>query len=224
MDRPKTKKKINKMNSYDNSNDVVVVGLVGSLRPGSYTRLSVKLALEGAAERGATTQLIDLRDYTLPFCDGSKDESHYPPDVARLRRDLRAATGMIIGTPEYHGGYSGVLKNALDLMGFSEFEGKTIGLLGVSGGRMGAAHALAGLRTASRSLRAWVLPTEVSIPQVGQQFDANGLLKDADLAQRVKDLGRQVARFAFLHSSQQAMAFLRAWEEAPVNPGGEWSK
>jgi FMN reductase len=202
---------------------VQVVGLVGSLRPGSYTRLSVQLALQGAAELGAATQLIDLRDYTLPFCDGSKDESHYPPDVARLRSDLRAATGLILGTPEYHGGYSGVLKNALDLMGFAEFEGKTIGLLGVSGGRMGAAHALAGLRTASRSLRAWVLPTEVSIPQVGQQFDANGVLKDAALAERVRDLGRQVARFAFLHSSQQAMEFLRAWEEAPVNPGGDWS-
>lgn len=212
------------MNNLIKTNDSVqVVGLVGSLRPGSYTRLAVQLALSGASELGAATKLIDLRDYALPFCDGSKDESHYPPDVARLRSDLRAATGIIVGTPEYHGGYSGVLKNALDLMGFSEFEGKTIGLLGVSGGRMGAAHALAGLRTASRSLRAWVLPSEVSIPQVSQQFDANGLLKDADLAQRVKDLGRQVARFAFLHSSQQALEFLRAWEEAPVNPGGEWS-
>lgn len=209
------------MNHNNNSEGVVrVVGLVGSLRPGSYTRLSVRLALEGASELGANIQLIDLRDYSLPFCDGSKDESHYPPDVARLRRDLRAATGLIIGTPEYHGGYSGVLKNALDLMGFSEFEGKTLGLLGVSGGRLGAINALNGLRTAGRSLHAWVLPTEVSIPQVAQQFDADGRLKDAALAERVRDLGRQVARFAFLHSSQQAMAFLRAWEGAPVNPGG----
>jgi NAD(P)H-dependent FMN reductase len=210
--------------TINNSTTVRVVGLVGSLRPGSYTRLSVQLALQGAAELGAETRLIDLRDYTLPFCDGSKDESHYPPDVARLRSDLRAATGIIIGTPEYHGGYSGVLKNALDLMGFSEFEGKTIGLVGVSGGRMGAAHALSGLRTAGRSLRAWVLPSEVSIPQVSQQFDANGALRDTALADRVRDLGRQVARFAFLHSSQQALEFLRAWEEAPVNPGGEWSR
>ncbi|MFZ2361800.1 MAG: NAD(P)H-dependent oxidoreductase [Anaerolineae bacterium] len=210
-------------NTAIDNGSVRVVGLVGSLRPGSYTRLGVQLALQGAAELGAMTQLIDLRDYTLPFCDGSKDEHHYPPDVARLRSDLRAATGVILGTPEYHGGYSGVLKNALDLMGFAEFEGKTLGLLGVSGGRIGAAHALAGLRTASRSLRAWVLPLEVSIPQVGQQFDADGALKDAALAERVRDLGRQVARFAFLHSSQQAMAFLRAWEEAPVNPGGDWT-
>ncbi len=212
------------MNNSNNTNGVVrVAGLVGSLRPGSFTRLSVMLALEGAAELGAATHLIDLRDYTLPFCDGSKDHSHYPPDVARLRDDLRAATGLIIGTPEYHGGYSGVLKNALDLMGFSEFEGKTIGLVGVSGGRLGALNALNGLRVAGRSLHAWVLPTEVSIPQVWQQFDAGGRIKDPALAGRVRDLGRQVARFAFLHSSEQAMEFLRAWEEAPINPGGQWT-
>lgn len=212
------------MNDSNGTNGVVrIAGIVGSLRPGSYTRLSVQLALEGAAELGAATQLIDLRDYALPFCDGGRDEGHYPADVQRLRRDVRAATGLILGTPEYHGGYSGVIKNALDLMGFSEFEGKTIGLVGVSGGRMGAVNALNGLRAAGRSLHAWVLPTEVSIPQVRMQFDANGALKDAGLAERLRDLGRQVARFAFLHSSEQAMQFLRAWEAAPVNPGGQWA-
>lgn len=207
----------------DTDGIVRIAGLVGSLRAGSYTRLVVQLALEGAAELGAQTQLIDLRDYDLPFCDGNKDEGHYPPDVARLRRVMREATGLVLGTPEYHGGYSGVLKNALDLMGFSEFEGKTVGLLGVSGGRIGASHALGGLRIACRSLRAWVLPNETSIPQVAQQFDTAGALKDPALAERVRDLGRQVARFAYLHSSHQAMEFLRAWEEAPVNPGGEWT-
>jgi NAD(P)H-dependent FMN reductase len=113
-----------------------------------------------------------------------------------------------------------VLKNALDLMGFSEFEGKMTGLLAVSGGAMGATHALTGLRAVGRSLHAWVVPHEVSIPQAWRQFDQDGNLKDAALAERVKELGRQVARFAFLHNSAQAMAFLQAWEAAPVNPGG----
>lgn len=213
------------MNNSNSTNGAVqIAGIVGSLRPGSYTRLSVQLALQGAAELGAATQLIDLREYTLPFCDGGRDEGHYPPDVLRLRRDVRTATGLILGTPEYHGGYSGVIKNALDLMGFSEFEGKTIGLIGVSGGRMGAVNALNGLRAAGRSLHAWVLPTEVSIPQVRLHFDADGALKDTGLAERLRDLGRQVARFAFLHSSEQAMEFLRAWEGAPANPGGQWSR
>jgi NAD(P)H-dependent FMN reductase len=48
----------------------------------------------------------------------------------------------IAGTPLYHGSYSGVLKNAIDPMGFHEFEDKMVGLVGVSGGRMGAGNAL----------------------------------------------------------------------------------
>lgn len=201
---------------------VQVVAICGSLRPGSYTYKALELALEGARELGAETQLINLRDYDLVFCDGSKDEKSYPDDVARLRREVGRSQGIILGTPEYHGGYSGVLKNALDLMGFAEFEGKMIGLLGVSGGRMGATNSLNSLRAVGRSLHAWVLPEEVSIPQAWQQFDRTGKVTDGDLAQRIRELGRQVARFAFLHSSEQAMEFLRAWEEAPINPGGEW--
>ena len=207
--------------NLSNNPPVRIVGLVGSLRAVSYTRFSVQLALQGAAELGAQTELLDLRDYTLPFCDGGKDETHYPPDVARLRATVRAATGVIIGTPEYHNGYSGVLKNALDLMGFAEFEGKTIGLLAVAGGRLGGANSLLGLRSVGRALHAWVLPSEVVITESKRQFDANGQANDAQLAARLRDLGQQVARFSYLHSSQQALEFLRAWEEAPVNPGGE---
>ncbi len=125
-----------------NTPAIRVVGLSGSLRDGSYTRLAVQNALRGAAELGAETRLLDLRDYALMFCDGRVNEETCPPDVLRLRRDLRAAQGIILGTPEYHASFSGVLKNALDLMGFDEFEGKMLGLVGVSGGRLGAINAL----------------------------------------------------------------------------------
>lgn len=197
-----------------------VVALCGSLRQNSHTRKALRLALAGAAELGAETRLLDLRDYDLVFCDGDTEDEDLPEGVQRLKREVQAAHGILLGTPEYHGGYSGVLKNALDLMGFAEFEGKMIGLLGVSGGSMGAVNALTSLRAVGRALHAWVLPEEVSIPRAGQQFDAEGNLKDPQLAERVRELGRQVARFAFLHTSQQALEFLRAWEHAPYNPGG----
>ena len=112
---------------------IQIAGISGSLRSGSYTRRAVETALAGAAETGASTRLVDLRDYHLVFRDG-KDDSAYPPDVFRLRAEVKQADGVILGTPEYHGGVSGVMKNALDLMGFEEFEGKMIGLVGVSGG------------------------------------------------------------------------------------------
>ncbi len=197
-----------------------VVGIVGSLRSGSYTRLAVKMALAGAAKLGAETKLIDLRDYNLVFCDGETDDADYPPDVHRLRADVQSAQGIILGTPDYHGSYSGVLKNALDLMGFKEIGGKVIGLVAVSGGAFGGTNALSCLRTVCRALHGWVVPEQVSIPKASGQFNADGSVRDESLERRAENVGREVARFAFLHSSQQAQNFLQEWENAVKNPGG----
>lgn len=198
-----------------------IVGISGSLRRGSYTTMAVALALKGAAELRCETKLINLRDYQLGFCDGGDDESQFPQDVLRLREEVKQAQGIILGTPEYHGGYSGVLKNALDLMGFEEFEGKMLGLVGVSGGALGAFGAMNSLREVGRALHAWVVPEQASIPQAGQEFDAAGKLKDPKLEERVRQVGRQVARFAYLHGSCQANEFLQKWEKSLENPGGE---
>jgi hypothetical protein len=65
-----------------------------------------------------------------------------------------------------------------------------------------------------------VVPEQVSIPEAWKVFDESGTLKDSALEKRLKEIGRQVARFAYLHTSEQAQEFLRAWEGAPVNPGG----
>lgn len=203
------------------SEDVLVVGIAGSLREFSRTRMAVRAALRGAESVGARTRLLDLRDYALPFCDDREDESSYPPGVARLRADVRAAAGIVLGTPEYHSGYSGVLKNALDLMGFDEFEGKMVGLVGVSGGGLGAVNGLNGLRTVGRSLHAWVVPTQASVPRASRAFDDDGKPLSADDEERLLAVGREVARFAVLHTSRQALEFLRTWEKAHENPGGE---
>ena len=132
-----------------------------------------------------------------------------------MRAEVRQAQGIILGTPEYHGGYSGVLKNALDLMGFEEFEGKMVGLVGVSGGAMGAFGAMNSLREIGRALHAWVIPGQASIPQAWQEFDEAGNLKDAELNKRVRAVGRQVARFAYLHGSCEANEFLGEVGESP---------
>lgn len=198
-----------------------VAAICGSLRPMSCTRMALQYALRGAAEAGAETRLIDLRDYGLVFCDGNETEGAYPPGVFELRRHAAEADGLLLGTPEYHGSFSGVLKNALDLLGFDEFQGKMIGLVGVSGGRMGALEALTSLRTVGRALHAWVIPEQAAIPEAERVFDESGKLSDPRLEKRLLDVGRQLARYARLHKCGQASDFLRLWEGAPVNPGGE---
>ena len=199
---------------------VRIVAICGSLRPGSYTRMALQVALRGARETGAEATLIDLREYQLTFCDGKENESGYPKGVFRLRDEVKRAHGVILGTPEYHGGVSGVLKNALDLMGFEELEGKMIGLVGVSGGAFGSVHALSHLRTIGRALHAWVIPEQVAISEAWKAFDKEGNPTSLELEKRLLELGRQVARFSYLHTSEKALEFLRLWEGAPTNPGG----
>jgi len=199
---------------------VNVIGICGSLREESYTRRALTISLEGAEEVGAEVKLIDLRDYQLIFSDGKEHEEDYPEDVFTLRQEVEEAKGIILGTPEYHGSFSGVLKNTIDLMGFPEFEAKIIGLVGVSGGGLGAVNALNGLRVVGRALHAWVLPEQVSIPQAWKVFAENGGVSDSALEGRLRELGRQVSRFAYLHGSSQAREFIEAWENMPSNPGG----
>jgi NAD(P)H-dependent FMN reductase len=200
---------------------LTVVGIPGSLRDPSYTRFTVKHALKGAEQAGADTHLADLRRYDLPFCDGSQEQGE-EGDVARLREEVREADGLVLGTPEYHGSYSGVLKNALDLMGFDEFEGKMIGLVAVSGGRMGGFGAMTALREVGRALHAWVVPTQASIPKAWSVYDdETGQIEDADLEERVRGVGEEVVRYARLHEAEEKLAFLREWECATENPGAE---
>lgn len=197
---------------------MLVGGLCGSLRDGSYTRMAVQIALEGARETGAKIELIDLTTYKLAFCTGD-DGDDQPADVDRLRATIRSCHGLVLGTPEYHGSFSGVLKNALDLMGFDEMEGKMIGLVGVAGGAMGGLNALNSLRTVGRALHAWVVPEQATVPKAWQMFEPDGQIKDEALDKRIRDVGRQVARFSFLHSSKQAREFIRLWEGSQPNPG-----
>jgi len=198
---------------------VTVVALSGSLREGSYTTMALRTALRGAAEAGANVRLIDLREYELAFAMG-EHHANVSSSLDKLRTEVQAAHGILIGTPEYHGSFSGVVKNALDLMGFDEFEGKMIGLVGVSAGRMGAFDALNSLRNVGRALHAWVVPEQVSIPEAWKVFDEAGAIHDAQIEQRLLQVGRRVAEFARLHECGRAQEFVESWEGAMENPGG----
>ncbi|MEB3336357.1 MAG: NADPH-dependent FMN reductase [Leptolyngbyaceae bacterium] len=159
------------------------IGLGGSLRQNSYSQQALKLAAQRMETLGGSVEILDLRTLTLPFCNG---EDQYPeyPDVTRLRQAVKGADGLILSTPEYHGGASGVLKNALDLMGFDELSHKVVGLISVLGGQPNS-NALNELRLIMRWVHAWVIPEQVAIGQAGQAFSPEGEILDARLSQRL---------------------------------------
>jgi NAD(P)H-dependent FMN reductase len=176
-----------------------VVAICGSRRDESNTRVALATALDEAAAAGASTELLDLRTLDLPPLDADHDAADQG-DGARLLAAVDDADALLLGTPVYHGSYSGVLKNALDYCGFDEFEEKTVGLLGVAGGSF-PVTALDHLRSVCRALNCWVLPHQAAIPQAYKHVthDADGdggRITDEDLEERVRVLGRRVVQYA----------------------------
>jgi NAD(P)H-dependent FMN reductase len=170
---------------------VRVAAICGSLREESATRASLRHALDAAADRGATTDLIDLRALDLPIYDADEDPAG---DASELTRRVREADAVLVGTPMYHGSYSSTVKTAIDYCGFDEFESKTVGLLAVSGGRF-PVTALEHLRSVFRALDAWVLPHQAAVPHASEAVET-GELVDEGLADRVAALGRRAVDYS----------------------------
>jgi NAD(P)H-dependent FMN reductase len=169
----------------------LVVGVPGSLRETSYTRLGIERALDGVRRAGGRAELLDLREYDLPTFDADRDGVG---DADAFARRVREADAVLLGTPMYHGSYSSTLKTALDYCGFEEFEDETVGLLAVAGGGF-PVTALEHLRSVCRALNAWVIPHQVAVPRARSQFE-NGDLVDEDLDRRTLTLGRRAVQYA----------------------------
>jgi len=168
-----------------------VVAICGSLRDRSHTRKALRVALEAAEDEGASTELIDLREWDLPVFDADDEDAG---DAAVLGERVRLGDTLLLGTPMYHGSYASPLKTALDYCGFDEFEKKTVGLLGVAGGSF-PITALEHLRSVCRALDCWVIPHQAAVPRAASQF-ADGELTDDRVRERVQTLGVEAVRFA----------------------------
>lgn len=184
-----------------------ILGINGSLRrEGSRTLHALEIALRGAAAAGAQTELLDLKQLTLPFYDDRPDIQSYPPSVFALVERVRWADGLILASPVYHGTLSGAMKNALDFLELLSndqppwLEGKVVGLISVAGGNSGINTINSMLHTC-RALRAWVAPTAVAIP--GSAFASDGQLHDPKIKERLAQLGAEITKYAQLFAQQR---------------------
>ena len=95
------------------SKSFTVLALSGSLRRASLNTVMLTMAAECAPPGLAVTMFTGMGD--LPLFNPDL-ESREPREVARLRNDIVDADALLIASPEYAHGVSGVMKNALDWM------------------------------------------------------------------------------------------------------------
>ena len=183
---------------------IKIIGLSGSLRPGSFAEMALRIALDGARSAGAEAEYFDQREKPLPFCDGHDEDSH-DPHAQELRAKVKAADGLILASPEYHGSCSGVIKNALDLLSIEEMEGKVCGLVSVLGGQ-GSSNALNHMRIICRWVHAWVVPHQAAVGASHQAFADDGSLKEKKLQQRVGRVGIDVVKYSHLLRTNPELA------------------
>jgi NAD(P)H-dependent FMN reductase len=168
-----------------------VVGVCGSLREESTTRVALSHALAAAEAAGGTTDLLDLRAFDLPLYDADDRDAG---DAPRFRAAVREADAVVLASPIYHGTVASALKTALDYCGFDEFEDTLVGIVVTAGGRF-PTPAVLHLRTVARWVRAWVHPIHVGIPDAGDVV-RDGEVVDDDCAERLATLGVEMVDYA----------------------------
>jgi FMN reductase len=179
----------------------LVVGVGGTARPGSTTDRALRIALEAARAAGARTMCFGGH-----FISGLPNyEQQSPirtPDTRRFLQAVRGADGVLVASPGYHGGVSGVVKNALDfledLRGDDRpyLDGRAVGCIVTAFGWQACTTTLISLRTIVHALRGWPTPLGATLNTATGIFDAGGSCTDPKAALQLGLVARQVVEFA----------------------------
>jgi chromate reductase, NAD(P)H dehydrogenase (quinone) len=169
-----------------------VLAFAGSLRRDSHNKKFAREAVRLLASQGeAKAEFADLRDYPMPLYDGDRERDGIPDSVVALGTRITDADALIIATPEYNGGISSVLKNAVDWLSRVKpvpLAGKHLLLLGTSPGGWGGIRGLWHSRVPFEALGVHVFPQMMSLPGAGSAFDEHGRLSEASAHQLVNIL------------------------------------
>ena len=165
-----------------------LLGLSGSLRAGSFNRM---LLSEAARLFGDASYLE--ADLNLPLYNGDLEETEgIPAPVQKLADQIAKADAVLISTPEYNKGVSGVMKNALDWVSRTKgapWAGKPVAILSATAGRAGGERAQVMLRNCMVPFRPRILQgPEMLLAQTSEQFDENGHLKGEIYIKTLTDL------------------------------------
>ncbi len=168
---------------------VRILGISGSLRAASTNTRLLTAALQLAPAEMAMSLSSSLGE--LPPFKPDVDVSRVPA-VERWAREMRAAEGIVVSTPEYAGGYPGALKNAFDwLVATDAFVAKPFMLLNASARSIRAQQTLVTVLQTMSGVHVECAST--TIPLLGKSLTVEEIVASPDLATAIGD---SLVRFA----------------------------
>ncbi|WP_309091308.1 NAD(P)H-dependent oxidoreductase [Phenylobacterium sp.] len=185
----------------------LIVGLGGTVRPGSSSERALTASLRRCEALGAETRLLGGAFIsTLPIFDPRPAE--ITPAQQELSEIVCRADGVIVASPGYHGSISGVVKNALDTLELTRSDaapylsGKPVGTIITADGWQAAGTTLSALRAIIHALRGWPTPFGAALNATTDLFDQAGEPKDPKDAWQLATVAEQVMDFAKMKAAR----------------------
>lgn len=175
-----------------------IVAVGGTMRPGSSTERALAVAAEAARDEGVEVVTFDgsyiahLPHYRGP--DWTEEKGR------ELIEAVRAADGLLLASPGYHGTVSGMVKNAIDYLEELAndrrpyLDGRPVGLIVTAFGHQAANTGMTTLRTIAHALRGWPTPFGAAVKISSDSFHENGACLDPTIQGQLELVGRQVAQ------------------------------
>lgn len=168
---------------------VKLLAFAGSTRTDSYNQRLVDVATTLARAEGAEVTAIKLREFDLPLFDEDLEKAGFPANADKLRGLFWAHDGFLIATPEYNGGVTGVLKNAIDWASrpvpgdpssfLRGFRGKVAGVMSTSLTSFGGVRSSLHLRQILGTIQTLVVTENVTVPFAPKAFEDAELVDEA---------------------------------------------
>lgn len=178
----------------------LIVGIGGTTRVGSTSERALAVALAHVQSLGCDTHVFGADAMpTEPYDPARPDRS----DKARaMVAALRAADGVIIATPSYHGGISGLVKNAIDFVEDMRADervylaGRAVGCIVVAEGAQAMGTTITSLRAIVHTLRGWPTPYAATLNSASKPFGNGDAPADPSAINACQLVGEEVVQFA----------------------------
>jgi NAD(P)H-dependent FMN reductase len=172
-----------------------ILVISGSLNPESRSRVLAREITGMLKARSPSTEMIDLRDYPLPLCDGENAYDH--PNVGRVKPFVSGARAIIVAVPVYNFDVNAAVKNLVELTG-SAWERKVVGFLCAAGGGSSYMSVMSFANSLMLDFRCLIIPRFVYAVSgdFGETHGGEDVIQNPKIRERLEELADITVKLA----------------------------